>query len=238
MGAGQSLAQAVSSSGALPLATTVDLAHPSTAQLPVSTLSAPAFQLTLQAIATDRRSSIVQDPVIFTSNNREVTFKSTTETPIQQGSTTFGSATAATSSSITYIEIGTQLSVMPNLLPGDGEGKETVMLNLSINVSAIIGSQTIGGNSYPVTSNRTYSYSVPIENGKTLAIAGLEERTRAVTDTKVPLFGDIPLLGYLFKNRDDSVTSHHADRLHYAGCHLRGSARVGRPLAQLPAPGL
>ena len=203
--AGQSLAQAVSS-GTLPLATAVNLAHPASTLLPASTLSAPAMQLTMQAIASDKRSSIVQDPVIFTSNNREVTFKSTTETPIQQGSTTFGSATAATSSSITYIEIGTQLSMMPNLLPGDGDGKETVMLNLSINVSAIIGSQTIGGNSYPVTSNRTYSYSVPIENGKTLAIAGLEERTRATTDSKVPLLGDIPGLGYLFKNRNDSVT--------------------------------
>jgi type II secretory pathway component GspD/PulD (secretin) len=204
--AGQSLAQAVGSGTPLPLATAFNLANPSSTQLPVSTLSAPAFQLTLQAIASDTRSSIVQDPVIFTSSNREVTFKSTTETPIQQGSTTFGSATAATSSTIAYIEIGTQLSVMPNLLPGDGEGKEVVLLNLSINVSAIIGTQTIGGNPYPVTSNRTYSYSVPIENGKTLAIAGLEERTRAVTDSKVPLLGDIPVLGYLFKNRNDAVT--------------------------------
>jgi type II secretory pathway component GspD/PulD (secretin) len=205
VGAGQSLAQAVAS-GTLPLATTINLAKPSTTQLPVSTLSAPAFALTMQAIASDTRSSIVQDPVIFTSSNREVTFKSTTETPIQQGSTTFGSATAATSSSIAYIEIGTQLSVMPNLLPGDGDGKEVVLLNLSINVSAIIGTQTIGGNSYPVTSNRTYSYSVPIENGKTLAIAGLEQRTRTINDSKVPVLGDLPVLGYLFKNRSDSVT--------------------------------
>jgi len=202
---GSSLAQSVAG-GVLPLATTVDLSHPSTTTLPVSVLSAPAMQLTLQAIASDKRSSIVQDPVIFTSNNREVTFKSTTEEPIQQGSTTFGSATAATSSQITYIEIGTKLSVMPNLLPGEADGKEVVLLNLSINVSAIIGQQTIGGNSYPVTSNRTYSYSVPIPNGKTLAIAGLEERTRAVTDSKVPVLGDLPVLGYLFKSRGDSVT--------------------------------
>jgi type II secretory pathway component GspD/PulD (secretin) len=193
------------SNGVLPLATSVDLNHPSTTKLPVSVLSAPAFRLTLQAIANDKRSSIVQDPVIFTSNNREVTFKSTTEEPIQQGSTTFGSATAATSSQITYIEIGTQLSVMPSLLPGEGEGKEVVLLNLSINVSSIVGQQVIGGNPYPVTSNRTYSYSVPIPNGKTLAIAGLEERSRAVTDNKIPLFGDIPLIGYLFKSRDDNV---------------------------------
>jgi hypothetical protein len=80
--------------------------------LPVSMLSAPAMGMTLQAIASDSKSTIVQDPVIFTANNNQVTFKATTEEPIQQGSTTFGSATAATSTQITYLEVGTSLTVL------------------------------------------------------------------------------------------------------------------------------
>jgi len=78
-------------------------------------------------------------------------------------------------------------------------------MNLSINVSTIVGQQVINGNSYPITSTRSYSYSVPIPNGETLAIAGLEERSRQMSDNKVPIFGDIPLLGYAFKSRNDSV---------------------------------
>lgn len=175
-------------------------------KIPVSLLSAPAMAWTVQAIASDRRSSVVQDPVIFTANNHPVEFKATTEEPIQQGSTTFGSATAATATSITYLEVGTQLTVLPNLLPGDGAGREIVQCNFSINVSSIIGTQLIGGNPYPVTSDRSYSYSVPIPTGKTLVIAGLEERSRLMSDSKVPLFGDIPLIGYAFKNRSDQVT--------------------------------
>jgi hypothetical protein len=63
----------------------------------------------------------------------------------------------------------------------------------------------INGNPYPVTSTRTYSYSVPIPSGETLAIAGLEQRTHQVQDDKIPLLGDIPVLGYAFKSKSDQV---------------------------------
>jgi type II secretory pathway component GspD/PulD (secretin) len=172
---------------------------------PLALLSAPAFQWTVQAIATDKMSSIVQDPVIYTSNNREVTFKATSQQPIQEGTTTIGSATAATTSQIAYIDVGTEVTILPCILPGGGLNKELVQLNLSINVSSIIGQQVINGNSYPITSSRTYAYSVAIPNGQTLAIAGLEERSRQTTDNKIPIFGDLPLIGYAFKNKSDSI---------------------------------
>jgi type II secretory pathway component GspD/PulD (secretin) len=183
------------------LATTVGLGH----YFPTTLLSAPAFQWTVQAIATDKYSSIVQDPVIYTTNNREVSFADTTQQPVQQGTTTIGSSTAATTSSIAYIDVGTQLTVLPCILPGGGPSHELVQLNLSINVSSIVGTQVIGGNPYPITSSRTYSYSVSVPAGQTLAIAGLEDRERQTNDSKVPLFGDIPLIGYAFKNKTDST---------------------------------
>jgi Flp pilus assembly secretin CpaC len=188
-----------------PLATAINLANPGKVSLPIALLSAPAFQLTMQAIASDQQSSIVQDPVIYTTNNREVTFKATTEQPIQEGSTTFGTATAATTSQIAYIEVGTELTVLPSVLPGSGQKSEIIQLSLSINVSAIIGTQMIGGNPYPITSSRSYSYSVSIPNGETLAIAGLEQRSRLTSDSKVPILGDIPIIGYAFKSKTDST---------------------------------
>lgn len=176
-----------------------------TPELPLTLLSAPAFNWTVQAINSDVDSSIVQDPVIYTTNNREVTFKATTQEPVQQGTTTIGSATAATTSTVAYIDVGTEVSVLPVVLPGKGPGKELVQLNLSINVSSIVGSQTINGNPYPVTDSKTYSYSVSVPVGETLAIAGLEDRERQTTTNKVPIFGDIPVLGYAFKNKSDSL---------------------------------
>jgi type II secretory pathway component GspD/PulD (secretin) len=183
------------------LATAVGLGH----YFPTTLLSAPAFQWTVQAIASDKYSSIVQDPVIYTTNNREVSFKSTTQQPVQQGTTTIGSATAATTTSIAYIDVGTEVTVLPCILPGSGPNRELVQLNLAINVSSIVGTQVINGNPYPITSSRTYSYSVSVPAGQTLAIAGLEDRERQTTSSKVPIFGDIPLIGYAFKNKVDST---------------------------------
>ena len=196
---------ATTSSSLTALAASVGLGHIGSLNLPSALLSAPAFQWTMQAIASDQNSSVVQDPVLFTANNRQVTFKATTQQPIQEGSTTFGSATAATTSQIAYIEVGTELTVLPSVLPGTSSQKQIVLLSLSINVSTIVGQQIIGGNPYPVTSTRTYSYSVPIPSGQTLAIAGLEQRSRMTTDNKVPIFGDVPVLGYAFKNKSDQV---------------------------------
>jgi type II secretory pathway component GspD/PulD (secretin) len=188
-----------------PLSTFVDLSHIKDTAFPAALLSVPALNWTMNAIASDRKSSVVQDPVIFTTNNKSVSFKATTQEPIQQGSTTFGSATAASTSSIAYIEVGTELTVLPSVLPGRGNHHEMIQMNLAINVSTIVGTQMIGGNPYPVTSSREYSYSVMIPNGMTLAIAGLQQSSRSVSDSKVPGLGDIPVLGYAFKNRNDSV---------------------------------
>jgi hypothetical protein len=193
------------SSSLTALAAQVGLGRLGSLKLPAALLSAPAFQWTMQAIASDQNSSVVQDPVLFTANNREVTFKATTQQPIQEGSTTFGSATAATTSQIAYLEVGTELTVLPSVLPGTGVRRQIVFLSLAINVSTIVGQQMIGGNPYPVTSTRTYSYSVPIPTGETLAIAGLEQRSRLTSDSKVPIFGDVPVLGYAFKNKSDQV---------------------------------
>lgn len=202
-GTGSSASSTTSTTGSTASTSTpINLIQP---RLPLTLLSAPAFNWTVQAIQSDEDSSIVQDPVIYTTNNREVTFSATTQDPVEQGQTTIGSATAATTSTIAYIDVGTEVNVLPVVLPGDGPGRELIQLNLSINVSSIIGTQTINGNAYPVTSSRTYSYAVSVPEGETLAIAGLEERERQATTNKVPIFGDLPILGYAFKNKSENL---------------------------------
>jgi type II secretory pathway component GspD/PulD (secretin) len=210
----------------------INIIHP---QFPLSLLSAPAFQWTVQAIASDQYSAVVQDPVIYTSNNRAVSFDATTQEPIQQGSTTIGSGTAATSSQIAYIDVGTELNLIPSILPGRGKNQELIQLNLAINVSSIVGTQVIGGNPYPITSSRTYNYTVAIPNGETLAIAGLEQRTRQTTTNKVPIFGDIPLIGYAFKNTNDSIV--HTTLIAFITPELLGTdeAQSSEADAALPA---
>ena len=222
------------------LATSIGLGH----YFPTTLLSAPAFQWTVQAIATDKYSSIVQDPVIYTTNNREVSFADTTQQPVQQGTTTIGSSTAATTSSIAYIDVGTQLTVLPCILPGGGPNRELVQLNLSINVSSIVGTQVIGGNPYPITSSRTYSYSVSVPAGQTLAIAGLEDRERQTNDSKVPDLRRHPAHRVRLQEQDGQHRAHDAARLHHPGTGRdrrngrRGGGRTASGPASPDIPGL
>jgi Flp pilus assembly secretin CpaC len=189
-----------------PLATApFNLAHLSSVQLPQAILSAQAFQLKLNAFATDSSSAVVQDPVLVTSNNREVTFKDTTQEPVQQSSTNIGQATTTSTAQIVYLEVGPIVSVLPTILPGSRPGHELIQLNISIVTSRITGQTVIAGNAYPILSSKTYEYSVAIENGFTLAIAGLDERTHTTTSSKVPLFGSIPVIGHAFNSKSDET---------------------------------
>jgi type II secretory pathway component GspD/PulD (secretin) len=181
------------------------LTHPGNIQLSQAVLSSPAFQLTLHAFSTDRFSSVVQDPVLVTSNNREVTFKDTTQQPVQQSSTNIGQATTTSTAQIIYLEVGPIVSILPTVLPGSRPGHELIQLNISIVTSQITSQTIIAGNSYPVLSSKTYEYSVAIENGFTLAIAGLDERTHTATSDKVPIFGSIPIIGHAFNSKSDET---------------------------------
>jgi hypothetical protein len=191
-----------------PLATApFNLAHPSSVQLPQAILSSQALQLTLHAFATDSSSAVVQDPVLVTSNNREVTFKDTTQQPVQQSSTNIGQATTTSTSQVVYLEVGPIVSILPTILPGSRPGHELIQLNMSIVTSRITSESIIAGNTYPVLSSKTYEYSVAIENGFTLAIAGLDERTHTATSDKVPIFGSIPIIGHAFNSTSNETVT-------------------------------
>jgi type II secretory pathway component GspD/PulD (secretin) len=186
---------------------TFSLSHFSSVQLPQAILTSQAFGLTLHAFATDAYSSLVQDPVLVTNNNREVEFKDTTQQPVQNSTTSNLSSTSPTStSSVTYLEVGPIVSILPVILPGSRPGHELVQLNISIVTSQITGQPVIiAGNPYPVLSSKTYQYTVTLEAGNTLAIAGLDSRTRSTSDNKVPIFGSIPIIGHAFDSKNDQT---------------------------------
>ncbi len=99
---------------------------------------------------------MVQDPVGVTSNNREVTFKDTTQQPVQQSSTNIGQATTTSTAQIVYLEVGPIVSILPTVLPGSRPGHELIQLNISIVTSRITSQSIIAGNTYPVLSSKTY----------------------------------------------------------------------------------
>lgn len=170
-------------------------------QYPTVTLSAADIDVAVDAWATESKASVVQYPQTVTKNNREVVFNSVIQQPVLSGSSQTTGTSTTTQNNVEYLNIGTVVNILPKVM-ADGR----IQLNILITVSNIIGQTSIGGNPYPITSSRTYSNDVMIQNGYTLAMGGLEEAASKYDTTGIPWLKDIPFFGFLFKNESKDLT--------------------------------
>jgi general secretion pathway protein D len=168
-------------------------------------LSGPELVATLHAMASDTDSRSLQHPSQVTVNNRQVVLRNVTQMPFQSGSSSSSSGGSSNTTEETqFIPIGTTISMLPRILDGGN-----VELNLMINVSAHSGDKVVGEAVVPITTSRDYAGQAIVASGNTLAIGGLDALDNSNTVSKVPLLGDIPLLGYLFRNETQADSKSH-----------------------------
>ncbi len=156
---------------------------------------------TIQAFMRDRNSSLVQYPRVLTINNREVAITAAENTPVNAGVTqTQSGSTATQTGTLAYLPVGTQINILPKTV-----GTDQIAMTVAITVSSIIGELNIdlgtGANPYPITSQRVYNATLQVNSGYTLAVGGLEKVDDTETQGGIPLLKDIPVAGYLFKNK-------------------------------------
>jgi len=166
-------------------------------------ISAQDINVKLRALLRDDETQTTSYPRMVTLNNREVAIRSVVNQPVLGGSAsaTVG-AGATTSQSIAYLPIGTVLNILPKRMNG-----EKILLNMSVTVSSIVGTETIAGNPYPVASSRVYSAPVEVDSGYTVAVGGLDEAREREGKAGVPFLQSIPILGKAF--RYDSKSKNH-----------------------------
>ena len=179
------------------LSSNVDLNKLQNTEMPMTAiLSGPDVQAKVLALVKDRETTTVSYPRVLTKNNREVAIQSVVNQPVlsAQSSTTPGVG-GTTTSSVSYLPIGTSINVLPKRLE-DGR----ISLQVLITVSSIIGSEIIDGNSYPVASSRVFTAPLEVESGYTLAIGGLDEASDSREGAGLPILSKIPLLRHGFKS--------------------------------------
>jgi len=141
---------------------------------------------TLSLLESKGRANTISNPRIATLNNQTATIQASQNIPYRTSNVSNG----VVSNVVQYLELPITLHVTPQSTHGQ------VMLNpLTLTVATVVGDQVP-----PATTTRSASTQMLVSDGETIAIGGLvrdEERTRA---SQVPLLGDIPLLGYLFKS--------------------------------------
>ncbi|WP_206018892.1 type II secretion system protein GspD [Rubritalea profundi] len=170
------------------------------------------IQARVQALATNNDVEVVATPMLMAVSNREATFVAAEErvitTGASQNTTISGDNGTVNDQIITETEvrdIGTTLKIIPRV---NNDGTVALFVNQE-NSTVKIGNNSIpiGGSLIPVDSveKSNIEVSVVARNGKTIAIGGLIRTENSYSVDKVPVIGDIPLLGRLF--RRDKTTS-------------------------------
>lgn len=159
--------------------------------------SASQFQLVLSALQQLSNAKIVSNPTIVTLNNTEASINVGQQYPIPSYSFNQQTGTFQVDGFI-YKDIGIILKVTPQV-----NARGFIKLTLAPEVSQNQGTTTFGGASgasIPIIGTRKAVTQVSIKDGYTMGIGGLISTNFNKATNKVPLLGDIPLIGYLFKS--------------------------------------
>ena len=140
--------------------------------------------LELSALEADGKGKIISSPRVVTANNIKALIEQGTELPYQ-------SATSSGATSVQFRKANLKLEVTPQITP---EGN--VLLDVDVNKDSV-GIQTTNGFAIDTKHVQT---QVLVENGGTVVIGGIYSQEESNNYNKVPFLGDIPVLGYLFKN--------------------------------------
>jgi general secretion pathway protein D len=150
----------------------------------------------LQAVSTDTNSNLLATPHLTTMDNEEAFFIVGQEVPIITGSTT-GSNNANPFQSVDRQEVGIKLKVTPQINEGDA-----VQLSIEQEVSSVSGATSVD----VIINKREIKTSVIVDDGGTIVLGGLIDDAVQESVSKVPLLGDIPILGNLFKSTTTTVS--------------------------------
>ena len=200
------------------------------------TLSASQLSATLRAMASRGDTNIVSNPRIQTLNNQEASILVGEKFPITLE--TIDPQTAVRTVTLDHFEnIGIQLVVIPQIV-----GREGVNMIIHPAISEL---GSLIEDRFPVITTREADTQVLVRNNHTVVIGGLLQERTFHSVKKIPLLGDIPLLGYLFRFEKDEVRK--VDLLIFVTPRIasgrepvlggRESGRVSRKVYRILGPG-
>jgi len=167
-------------------------------------LSIPQMSATLRMLNEDADAEFLANPRVVTANNLEAKIKITRNQPVPQ--LNFNEQTAqAVFSGFQDKEFGNTLTVMPSINKDD-----FVSMLVRPEISNKVGDATFTFSGATVTSpvidKRELTSNVVIKSGDTLAIGGLLQDEQTKARSKVPILGDIPIIGYAFQEKLNART--------------------------------
>ena len=149
--------------------------------LSIAKISGNVLQLELSALEQEGNGKIISSPRIITANQQEASIEQGQEYTFATG---FGQSKTITAT--------LKLLVTPQITPDD-----RVILDVQVNKDSFAGASDL-------VNKKQIKTSVLLDNGETVAIGGIYEQEDGTTHTRVPLFGRLPLVGWMFRKKEAS----------------------------------
>ncbi len=143
------------------------------------------LQLELSAMQQEGKGEVISSPRVITSDRNKATIKQGVEIPYQE-------ASASGATTVAFKEAVLLLEVTPQITPDD-----RIIMDLVINKDEPDFSRAVLG--VPPVDTREIQTSVLVDNGDTIVLGGVFERNVTKSTEKIPFFGDLPVVGNLFK---------------------------------------
>ncbi len=148
----------------------------------------------LDALITERKSRILTAPRVAALDGNKASVNLVDRIPIF---TSTPQATGAPIVTVSFVDIGVKLDTTPRVNAGG-----LLTMALRSEVSSLLSIDTFSGSQAPRTTNRVAETTLQVKDGETIVLAGLIRREEREETIKIPLLGDIPILGELFRHNE------------------------------------
>lgn len=155
------------------------------------------YGVLLSAIKSDSRSNVLSTPFTLALDNTPARLQVGQEIPVVSGEAV-GTDFQGGFRNIERQDVGTILEVTPQINDGDA-----VTLKIKLEVSSLVA--FTANSDSPILQKSVSEVELTADNGQTIVLGGLVDSDQRNTETKVPILGDIPILGFLFKGQSRSV---------------------------------
>lgn len=156
--------------------------------------SAGNFSVLVQALGSSTKANLLSTPSITTLDNEAAEIVVGQNVPFRTGSYATDGNTLTPFTTIERQDVGLTLRVVPRIHEGD-----SIRLEVSQEISSLVGAVT--GAADLITNRRSIQTTVLADNGDTIVLGGLISDDRTAVKSQVPVLGDIPIVGNLFKSR-------------------------------------
>jgi general secretion pathway protein D len=143
-------------------------------------------------------AKILNQPTLWTKDNEEAVFFKGRQVPFVESDQT-DTTGASIKTSVDYRDVGVTLRIRPNITP-----EKAVDININLEISQV-EDQLVNGQI--ATNKLDTTTHLIVDNGQTLMLGGILFQTESRINTKVPLLGDIPVVGGVFNHNKDTLTN-------------------------------